>query len=153
VLLKIKQDEIVQPEDDSVNSAEDYIESSISETDNIESRINFKPIPQIKELKIQETPDAIMDHSKPLPMERTNREDDSRLVRIGGYFGRLYTVQKKGDKLIYQKVQSSRVFPEKSKNQLERTISKYTSCPECKTPFTSEFRKGDTCPFCGHKLG
>jgi hypothetical protein len=161
VLLKINQDEIVRPKDASIHSAEEYL--GLEEVKETEAEIQFKPIPQIKELGINsETEKAIKQSS--LSKETMNSEGKPRTVRIGGYFGKLYTVQKNGDKLVYQKVKTHQDTLGDNESKFNQAVNKETStapidtekkfnsCPECGTPFTSDFRKGDICPFCGHKL-
>ena len=77
----------------------------------------------------------------------------------------MYTVKKVGDKLIYEKLEKNQALRESSNltnmnvsiekehpNSKLNVTPKYNFCPECKTPFSSDFRKGDICPFCGHKL-
>ena len=153
ILLKIDQDEIVQPKDNSMDSVEEYLELKDTIVENAQQTSpHFKPIPQVKELKIkreqnQEKPTNITSHK-----ESPNLEANTRIVRIGGYFGKLYSVQKAGDKLIYQKVTPHQKASEQEKRTIKNQESKFTSCHECGTQFTSDFRKGDICPFCGHKL-
>lgn len=147
VLLKINQDEIVQPQDDFLGSAEEYLESNEESLMNLKepSTPHFKPIPKIKELTQER-------NQKKSQNKTASLESEPRIVRIGGYFGKLYTVQKAGDKLIYQKVKPYQKASEPEKPTSTTSKSKLTSCPECRTRFSSDFRTGDICPFCGHKL-
>jgi len=148
VLLKINQDEIVQPEDNSTASAEEYLELSEDGKEIVKPQINFRNIPQVKELNFK----TEKSNTKPSAIKLTHPEEKSRVVRIGGYFGKLYKVNKMGDKLIYQKVKPHQVNSEANKIPLQSNKLNYSSCPECGTKFHSTFRKEDICPFCGHKL-
>ena len=162
VLLKINQDEIVKPKDASIDSAEEYLE--LEEIKESETEIRFKQIPQVKDLEINRETNEEIGYSSSSRVT-TYSESKPRTVRIGGYFGKLYTVQKSGDKLVYQKVKTqqdisggnkisemNQLVKEESSTALVDNEKKVNSCPECGTPFTSDFRKGDICPFCGHKL-
>ncbi len=162
MLLKINQDEIVRPKDTLIDSAEEYLE--LEEGEESETELHFKPIPQIKKL---ETKTEIIKETgqSSSTKESINSERKPRIVRIGGYFGKLYTVQKIGDRLLYRKVKThqdlsggkiasnlSQSVKKESSSASSEPNKKVNSCPECGTSFMSEFRKGDICPFCGHKL-
>ncbi|TFG16181.1 MAG: hypothetical protein EU531_07270 [Promethearchaeota archaeon] len=165
VLLKINQDELVRPQDNLINSAEEYLKLNEDLGESFESDIHFKPIPKIKELNMKGNLSKEKSLLIPSTKESTNLKEKPQVVWIGGYFGKLYTVQKMGDKLIYQKVKPYQDTPEENKvNKLppvtkkksllssEGNTLKYSACPECGTDFTSDFKKGEICPFCGHKL-
>jgi len=153
ILLKINQDEIVQPEEDLMASVEEYLELKENKVESVEpSRPRFNPIPKIKELKIKRGENQEKTQNVSSNKESVNVETNSKIIRVGGYFGKLYSVQKVGDKLIYQKVKPHQKASEKEKNPLNAEKLKYASCPECGTQFSSNFRKGDVCPFCGYKI-
>ena len=140
ILLKINQDEIVRPMDESVPSAEKYLEMGLENIED-EPKEHFNAIPQVKALKIKNQ-DQSKRKTSYTASELPNSKEKPRVVRIGGYFGKRYTVQKLGDKLIYQKVEPPH----------ENSEVVFVSCPECSTQFSSDLRKGDLCPFCGYKL-
>ena len=153
VLLKINQDEIVQPQDNSLDSAEEYIKSKEETKISFESSSpHFKPIPKVKELKVKRIRNQEKTRRITSPEEKVGLNGKTRVVRIGGYFGKLYSVQKAGDKLIYQKVKPDQRASTPVELKSKTTISKHTSCPECGTKFNTEFKTSDICPFCGHKL-
>jgi len=165
VLLKINQDELVRPEDNLINSAEEYLKLNGDMRESIESNIDFKSVPTIKELKTK----VNLNKEKNLLTHSTEKsailKEKPRVVRIGGYFGKLYTVQKMGDKLIYEKVKPHQDILEDKKAKKIPPVTKkessppsqgnkfkFSACPECGTLFASDFKKGEICPFCGHKL-
>ena len=137
ILLKIKQDEIVELPDDFLNSVEEYIE-----TETIELKSAPPDIP-------------------------------SKQVRIGGFFGKFYSVEKQGDKLIYKKIiqkhQLDSLYKPKMNTSARedesiintKTLDKHDTekckrgansftCPECGTQIEGNEAGKKRCLYCGH---
>jgi len=154
ILLKIKQDDIVKLEDDNIKSVEEYIES--------------------KDIK------SVTETQEELFKESFNQRVHPKTVRIGGFFGKVYTVRKEGDKLIYKKISHNSTQDKKKKNRFlepeiryedkkakKTTVSKslnnqnlkkeedegnFMICPECHTKLTKNVAEINSCPYCGHKF-
>ena len=150
ILLKIKQDDIVKLEDDNIKNLEEYIE-----TEDIKS--------QDQSLEFSDT---LQVHPK--------------TVRIGGFFGKVYTVRKEGDKLIYQNISHNSTQDKIKKNKFLEPEIRYEDkkaketfvnislnnqnskkdedegnfmiCPECRTKLTKNMAGINSCPYCGHKF-
>ena len=150
ILLKIKQNDIVKLEDDNIKNLEEYIE-----TEDIKS--------QDQSLEFSDT---LQVHPK--------------TVRIGGFFGKVYTVRKEGDKLIYQKISHNSTQDKIKKNKFLEPEIRYEDkkaketfvsislnnqnskkdenegnsmiCPECRTKLTKNMAGINSCPYCGHKF-
>jgi len=93
ILLQIDQDEIVSPYEDSAKSVEEYLEKEEEAMNLVEHPLRNEPERFEMEDSLQET--------KQTPKEKL------QTIRIGGYFGKTYTIKKEGEKLVYQKVSSS----------------------------------------------
>lgn len=177
ILLKIDQDEIVEPYEDTSETVEDYIEkeeltTETVENPNIEGPEQFDIEESYTETK--RNPDISVGGSQ---------EENLQKVRIGGFFGKTYTIKKEGDKLIYQKVTTSNgskmnnneykgendliLEPDSKKlempqlsSQSENDISVNRSeekpslikCPNCGTPIDEENNNNQSCTYCGHTL-
>ncbi|MFX1496129.1 MAG: hypothetical protein ACFFBH_01245 [Promethearchaeota archaeon] len=113
VLLKIKQDEIVELKDDRTKSVEQYIESEFT---------GLKP-------------------------EVVESKSHLKRVKVGGFFGKFYSVKKEADKLVYKKISHKPQTYLKSKNG-----STFTICPECNTQIKGTKEHFKHCPYCGHKF-
>ncbi len=104
-------------------------------------------------------------------------EEATKIVRIGGYFGKFFVVKKIGDQIVYEKVnlgkknnlikdqtkkeskigltnstsgkEELKVWrPKNLKNQQEKKEIKVIICPECGNPIKmTQSRK--MCPICG----
>ncbi|MFX0031319.1 MAG: hypothetical protein ACFE8E_02115 [Candidatus Hodarchaeota archaeon] len=122
ILLKIKQDEIVELPNDSVNSVEEYIESETTE---------LKP----------STP-----------------EIPSKQVRIGGFFGKFYSVEKQGDKLVYKKISQTNQLDNFHEPKMNTSTKEDKSIVNLKTLDklnTDKYKRGAnsfTCPECGTQI-
>ncbi len=177
ILLKIDQDEIVSPYEDTTDSVEEYIENEEITTESVK-QITLEESEQLdignsyQETKL--TPDIT---TVKTPEEKFQK------VRIGGFFGKTYTIKKEGDKLIYQKVtepnnaeRNDNAYQTKNNTVLEPKLKKvevpqywnpsggvneaqkigkrpsFTNCPSCGTPINEKDNNKQSCPYCGHKL-
>ncbi|MFX0059121.1 MAG: hypothetical protein ACFE85_05195 [Candidatus Hodarchaeota archaeon] len=124
ILLKINQDDIVIPEDSKIKSAEEYIEKEISGI-----------------LEIERSKQSYSE--KYTPQQDIQIADKPKTMRIGGFFGKLYTVSKEGNKIIYQKFIKTPQTSDKEEiqekeirekvNPLEKVVDKIKSWKPPKT--------------------
>jgi len=167
ILLKINQDDIVIPEDSKNESAEKFIEKELE-----------RDLSDIIEFKKSE--DSLQNIIKDEKAEGTSVvELKSRKVRVGGFFGKLYSVSKEGDKIVYRKVINpdldsqvegkieKEITPLErvienikywkpsikfSKDVKEQPIQEILECPQCGTKIKSTEKLYHSCPFCGYKF-
>jgi len=97
ILLKINQDDIVSPYDEKMESAEEYIETEEIQPDNLEE----ESITASDYLENEETLEEKREIPDTTYIEKS--EAEQKAIRIGGFFGSYYKVQKEGEKLVYQK--------------------------------------------------
>ncbi|MHA1233638.1 MAG: vWA domain-containing protein [Promethearchaeota archaeon] len=143
ILLKIKQDEIVAPFEDSAENIDEYIESEEEHMDLSNNSDDSEP----------ESVDVDESTSEVISDQQTQK------VRIGGFFGKTYTMKKEGDKLVYEKV--STLNSNQRNHQVDVNKTNSTSSLNLKKPeipkfwSPSENRKRPTfinCPGCGTQL-
>jgi len=139
ILLKIKQDEIVELPDDFSKSVEEYIESEAIE---LKSDISHPNI----------------------PLKR---------VKIGGFFGKFYSMKKEGDKLVYKKIIQNHqldnfhepkidisakegetiinpISLDKQDTEDHKRGADSFTCPECGTQIEGNEVERKRCLYCGH---
>ena len=177
ILLKINQDEIVKPYEDTNESVEDYIEKEKITTDTVENLTieeSEQFAPEESYIEPNVSPDVAIGGSQ---------EENLQNIRIGGFFGKTYTIKKEGDKLIYQKVTSSNDSklnnngyerkndlisePNLKKVDITQHLSqsrndfsinrpeekpRVINCPNCGTPIDEKNSNNQSCTYCGHKL-
>ena len=174
ILLKIDQDEIVEPYEDVSESVEDYLEKEEIATNLVENPSFEGPEHFDSEESYTETPDISSGESY---------EDNLQKIRIGGFFGKTYTIKKEGDKLVYQKVTASNgsemndnayerkndLISEPNLNKVEipqlsshsgndisanrsGQKSSVINCPSCGTHIDEKNNDKQSCPYCGHTL-
>ncbi|MBD3256171.1 MAG: zinc-ribbon domain-containing protein [Candidatus Lokiarchaeota archaeon] len=172
LLLQIDEDSIIQvktedtEEDDQVQviSVKDYMGiNSIKISENNRETIDKGSSDEIKIISETKKDVGKKDYITP------QREDPKETkVRIGGYFGKLYTVKKSADKVIYQVSDSlsklsQNTDVDKDNNYWKPTKSsetvynasesqksfKVTICPICGTQLQA---KAEYCQNCGHKI-
>ncbi|NVM44323.1 MAG: hypothetical protein HWN79_05350 [Candidatus Lokiarchaeota archaeon] len=177
ILLKIDQDEIVEPYESVTESVEDYLEKEEIATNLVENPTFEEPEQFYNEesyIETKGTPDIAIGESY---------EDNLQKVRIGGFFGKTYTIKKEGDKLVYQKVTTSNesemnnnayerkndLISEPKPNKVEipqlssqsgndfsanRSVEKPSviNCPSCGTQIDEKNNDKQSCPYCGHTL-
>ena len=145
ILLKIRQDEIVTPFEDTVETIDEYLESEEESMDPDEVASISEPEPEP------------IDVDASTSTEVSNQ--GTQKVRIGGFFGKTYTMKKEGDKLVYEKVSSlnnnknSHHLDVKETNSTAPLNLKKPEIPKFWNP--SENRKRPTfinCPGCGRQL-
>ena len=127
VLLQIDQNLIVGTEDPEITSLDGYFEKEWAPI------IIKEQSPDFIELKPSESPLNI----KPPSDDDTTQE---KIIRVGGFFGKIYNVKKIGGKLVYNRINS----PDTKKKQ------KLTICPQCGATIKSEGIKN--CKECGNVL-
>ncbi len=91
-------------------------------------------------------------------------EEQVKIIRIGGFFGKIYTVRKVGDKIVYERTTQTTFKPKStdqknrdltsrerisSKNQNKRKKPSFIICPQCGRQNDSQQVK---CSNCGIKL-
>ncbi len=170
ILLKIRQEEIVVPFEDSAKNIDEYLESEEESMD-------------VNEYTIISEPDSIDIEDSSINAEKSLETTNSELskqgvqrVRLGGFFGKTYTIKKEGDKLVYEKV--TRLDKDKESRQLDvnkidsttpinlkkpeipkywsssedRKRSTFITCPGCGTQLKESDINKKSCSYCGFKL-
>ncbi len=162
ILLKIKQDEIVAPFEGSAETINGYLESE-------EESMDLDEVASIPEPE----PEPI-DVDASTSTEVSNQ--GTQKVRIGGFFGKTYTIKKEGDKLVYEKLHpftNNESSHQVDVNETDSTaplnlkkpeIPKYwsplenrkrptfISCPGCGTQLKESDINKQSCSYCGFKL-
>jgi hypothetical protein len=134
VLLKIDQNLIVGTEDLENVSVEEYISEETPELVNADEA--KAPIPNVPDIPSTHQPTI---QSESPAIESDSSDGEEKIIRVGGFFGKVYTVKKEGGKLVY-----SRTSEPGKKPKLKITI-----CPECGENIPSE---SSFCPRCGSKI-
>jgi len=157
ILLKIDQGEIVEPYEDTTESVDNYIEREGVATENVGNPIIEEP----KQFDVEES--YIETNGNPDITVGGSQEENLQKIRIGGFFGKTYTIKKEGDKLIYQKVTTSNDSKMnnneyKGKNDLIlEPNSKKTETPQLSSQLGNEINVNGSgekssvinCPNCG----
>lgn len=140
-LLKINEDEIVEvsPEidDPEIISVKDYLEK-----ENL--AISLK-IVEVKDLEKSKLAQGEVQKQKSILAELS--EGETKTVRVGGFFGKIFTVKKVGDKLIYQRTTKP------SNNQL-KDVERKDEKPKYWKPSNDQISKKKRikiCPLCGNQ--
>ena len=160
ILTKIDQDEIVSPEDPTIKSADEYIEEEFEEDSDKYIDIYKKSLNTDLDQDLGQEDKVLLPINNNLDFEPSQIED--KTVRIGGFFGKLYTVKKDGDKLVYQRSspnQEKLVKEDTSPMHQERKIWKpinydkpnFYICPVCGHHINEKDRY-ENCPSCGVKF-
>ncbi len=153
VLLQIDQNLIVEAStsDPKIKSVKNFLEIGESEK-----------IFEIEEMKEPSFELEKAEEEKMYPLKDQLSDEKPRKVRIGGFFGKVYTVKKVGDKIVYEKTIKTSLEPalkteiSESKEPINHQLNdkkkepRFRICPECGTQITSneQFK----CPNCGTKL-
>lgn len=157
ILLKIDQDEIVITYEETTESVENYIEKEEKTTDLAQ-----------EESEQYDNRHYYQEHEQAFDIDQVaSPEENLQKVRIGGFFGKTYTIRKEGDKLVYQKVpifdqnkseketviQKSRA-PSGKENGTEKNRNKFKviNCPSCGSQINGKDNSKQTCPYCGHRI-
>ncbi|MFW9894484.1 MAG: hypothetical protein ACFFD7_01610 [Candidatus Thorarchaeota archaeon] len=150
VLIKIDEDELIEVSGEvEVSSVKEFMaKEGLYEVPKTLPRV--KPLPQktsdIEPVKIKSM------ESKPTGVSSSTEEEPVKTVRIGGFFGKKYTVKKVGNKIVYEKIIRKTTFtPDKSPNRTEETKDQIFT-----TQRLERTRKKDInfviCPQCGRRL-
>jgi hypothetical protein len=161
ILLKIDEDEIVEVSgEEGVTSVKEYVEAEVFEDFDSPKIIEDDDI-TLPESEITLPPPTAPKYIPPIPLERG---EAVKKIRIGGFFGKVFSVRKSGDKLIYERITKTipkyeaEVFIEDSvasqeinQNNEESNIKrrKINFCPICGASLKSTQTK---CPSCGYIL-
>ncbi|MFX1418388.1 MAG: RING finger protein [Promethearchaeota archaeon] len=157
VLLKIEEDEIIKVSGEvEVSTVSEYLEETVSKK-------MTKEIPEVKPLPI--SPTKKHENGEKLESLTVAAEGEPiKTIRIGGFFGKAYTVKKVGDKIVYERVTQTTFKPSlgtitqgesasreliSSINERERKKPTFIICQQCGTQNDSEQFK---CLNCGYKL-
>ncbi|MFX1501348.1 MAG: RING finger protein, partial [Promethearchaeota archaeon] len=110
VLLKIDEDEIIELSGEvEVNSVKEYMEKEIlADLQKLVSK-KEKPIPKPTLNKKREIPPE-----KPIS---TFKGEPIRTIRIGGFFGKAYTVKKEGNKIVYERSSQTSFKPKTTRDR------------------------------------
>jgi hypothetical protein len=149
-LLKIDEDEIIEV-------------SGEVEVSTVKEYLGDKIIPK-REETVLSTPSEERIVSEHRIDEGYKEKEEVRTVRIGGFFGKMYTVKKVGDKIVYEKTTQTAFKPNStvqkvdgltsekiilSKNKRDRKEPIFIICPQCGKQINSQQLK---CSNCGYKL-
>ncbi|MFW9951620.1 MAG: RING finger protein [Candidatus Thorarchaeota archaeon] len=99
ILLQIEQDEIVKPYGKENESVHEYLEE-----ENVISVLPNKLQDNVIAQGDMTIEGIIKADKNNRIIKNTQAIENSKIIRIGGFFGKVYTVKKEGNKLIYQKV-------------------------------------------------
>jgi rubrerythrin len=160
ILTKINQDEIVLPEDPTIKSADEYIEEEFREDTVSYMDIYKESLDNTLNQDLEQTENKIFPINDDLYSGRNDNEE--KTVRIGGFFGKLYTVKKEGDKIIYQRSSQSQENLAENyspSNYKEKKIWRpanydkpnFYICPVCGHQI-NEKERYESCPSCGVKF-
>lgn len=162
VLLKIDEDEIIEVSGEvEVSTVKEYLEEEFERFPKELPKV--KPLPPPSSTEQQQKRKKIVSQTK--INENSNVETESvKKIRIGGFFGKVYTVKKIGDRIIYERTTQTS-FKSNSMNQngkesiskksgslryeRERKKPSFIICPQCGTQNDSQQIK---CSNCGSKL-
>lgn len=145
ILLKIDEDEIVEVspevsiEGPKLKSVKAYLE---------DGRAELKSSPKIVEIKGLKKSDQAL---KEVLLEDSNikglSENQTKKIRVGGFFGKTFTVKKLGDKLVYERIKKPSNY-ELKKIQQKDEKSKYWK--PLNNQITKEKKRIKICPLCGN---
>jgi len=107
ILLKIDEDEIIEVSGEvEVSSVKDFMAKEILQKISKE-RPKVKPLP-VSTRVIEHTKDKKID-TVPVTNDSTE-EKKNKSVRVGGFFGKMYTVKKVDDKIVYERLTKRTTF-------------------------------------------
>ena len=160
ILTKIDQDEIVLPEDSTIKSAEEYIEEEFGEDAVEYMEIYKESLDNALDQDLGQKESTLTSKNDSMYSERNDTEE--KIVRIGGFFGKLYTVKREGDNLIYQRASQNQENLTKNHSPVkykEKKIWKpahydkpnFYICPVCGHQINEKDRY-ENCPSCGAKF-
>jgi hypothetical protein len=163
VLLKIDADEIIEVSGEvEVTTVKEYLEEE-------ELKEFSKDLPEVQPLPLvssilEEENNEKAESLTDVDELSVPEEEQVKTIRIGGFFGKVYTVKKVGDKIIYERSTQTAFKPKStdkkdriltsgedfsSSNQRERKKPSFIICPQCGRQNDSQQVK---CSNCGTKL-
>ncbi len=147
ILLKIDEDEILEVapevsiEDPEVTSVKAYLEEEISE---------LEMSPKIVEVIDLEEPKKPLEGIRP---EDSNikglSKNETKHIRVGGYFGKTFTVKKVGDKLVYERIAKTSISLQE---EIEEKKEKPKFWKPTKKQIAKEKYRIKICPLCGNQV-
>ncbi|NHJ25123.1 MAG: hypothetical protein EAX89_11135 [Candidatus Lokiarchaeota archaeon] len=161
ILLQIEQDEIVQPFNSEEQSVYDYLEK-----ERTPKSIPVRDTEKI-EIKQQISNETSLDVKTPSrTTENGTNLQKPNTIRIGGFFGKVYTVRKDGNRLIYEKTDKSFTFNDnlEEKNDLpkngQRIVQENQNVPQIWKPSQNKNEQVEDrdkylfiiCPECGKQV-
>jgi len=157
VLLKIDEDEIIEVSGEvEVGTVKEYLEEELLQD-------SLEEIPEIEE-PISISPAVQKIKPPPVKEKSISGGKEVKTIRIGGFFGKVYTVKKVGDKIVYEKsttpsfklssetAKRGELIPKDTINltsEKSRKKPKFIICPQCGTQNDSTHT---SCSNCGNKL-
>ncbi len=161
ILLQIEQDEIVQPFNSEEQSVYDYLEK-----ERTPKSIPVRDTEKI-EIKQQISNETSLDVKTPSrTTENGSNLQKTNTIRIGGFFGKVYTVRKDGNRLIYEKTDKPFTFNDnlQEKNDLlkndQQIVQENQNVPQIWKPSKSKNEQVEDrdkylfiiCPECGKQV-
>ena len=157
VLLKIDEDEIIEVSGEvEVGTVKEYLEEELLQD-------SLEEIPEIEE-PISISPAVQKIKPPPVKEKSISGAKEVKTIRIGGFFGKVYTVKKVGDKIVYEKSATPSFKPSsetakrgelipkdtiKLTSEKSRKRPKFFICPQCGTQNDPNHT---SCSNCGNKL-
>jgi rubrerythrin len=173
-LLKVDENEFIKVEEEGSEeiSVQDYL-SEDSESLGEQSENNANEKLKYSEKKLSEVSlervSPPSDETFPLYDEEVDLYHETKKVRIGGYFGNVFTVKKVGDKIMYEKGSYSESNEYGTYSQEEKSIQSEVNSTETEKSEKSKYwrpssdpsereeedrkSKIQICPSCGALLG
>ncbi|UCD01677.1 MAG: hypothetical protein JSV23_01235 [Promethearchaeota archaeon] len=150
MLLKIDEDAIIEVSGEvEVSTVKKYLEDAVD----------------LKKEDLSHIPPPEEEIESKTPIDENYNEDGQvKTIRIGGFFGKMYTVKKVDDKIVYEKTTQTAFKPDQSVQKEEKLILKgdrisltekqrkkpsFIICPQCGTQISSQHFK---CSNCGYQL-
>ncbi|MFW9999355.1 MAG: zinc ribbon domain-containing protein [Candidatus Hodarchaeota archaeon] len=157
VLLKIPEDEIIGlSEEIEGESVKDYMEKEFLQD-------LAEEVPEGQEVVLEIPPEPKVKAPKKVA-KTVSPVESTKTIRIGGFFGKVFTVKKVGDKIVYERATKSPIKPTSEARKRDEIILKdaipltdkksikkpsFIICPQCGTQNTSQ---QTSCSNCGYKL-
>ena len=113
-------------------------------------------------------PGEMMDHQKNYYEDYGDDNSVEKTVRIGGFFGKMYTVKKMGDKIVYERVTKQATFKGSTTTQSlnegelkngnpsynnlnnKKDLPSFVICQQCGTQFNPNLL--EKCPNCNFRI-
>jgi len=145
VLLKIDEDEIIEVSGEvEVTTVKEYLEDESLKKDT-KALPQVKPLPTLTSTSEKQESEKVeaLTMTKDIPVEG----EPIKTIRIGGFFGKVYTVKKVGDKIVYEKTTQTAFKPNSTSQNKKNLVQNKTI-----SPINGRERKKPSfiiCPQCG----